>query len=511
MGEHTGENTWFQQNSEKELKEHVPNICTAFGDKGNGMRKSTNKRRRGRSPVMMKAATVFHILILTLLINGCRSRQDAPSPVDTSVSFSDGGKAKVPSRWWAVFDDPKLQSIVNRALESNFSLQTAWQRLRAARAVVDRESANLFPDLDVFSDVEVSRSNGETSEQLRLGATSTYEVDLWGRIQSQVQAERYRAKATLADYQTAALSLSAEVVRSWFRLAAARKQFRILKQQTTTNKKLLKVLKTRFANGQTPRADVLRQKELLAATRQKEASTRSSIQVLEHQLAVFSGQPPQKRTSYNAASLPQLPPLPDTGLPAELIQRRPDVRRAHNRLRAADQDLAAAISNQYPQLSLTASISSSEDDARQLFNNWARSFAGELTAPLIDAGERQADVVRRRAQKKQRLYEYGQTILTAFQEVEDALVQEKKQKQQLNRIEERLDITERTYEQLRTEYINGAADFIDVLNALDQKQQLRRDVVSEKLNLLQYRIALYRALAGAFETSRESKDGKGSN
>ncbi|MGM0454361.1 MAG: TolC family protein, partial [Thermodesulfobacteriota bacterium] len=195
-----------------------------------------------------------------------------------------------------------------------------------------------------------------------------------------------------------------------------------------------------------------------------------------------------------------VPPLPATGLPADLVRRRPDVDQAHLRLKAADADTAAAVSNQYPRLTLSASLSTSNDAGSDLFTDWARSFSGSLVAPLLDAGRRQAEVDRSQAVKKQRLYQYGQAVLTAFQEVEDALVREKKQVQQIESIEARVRLAERTYRQLRTEYINGAADFIDVLTALTEAQQLRRELISARRERMEIRIGLYRAVAGGFET-----------
>jgi outer membrane protein TolC len=196
--------------------------------------------------------------------------------------------------------------------------------------------------------------------------------------------------------------------------------------------------------------------------------------------------------------------LPRTGLPAELVRRRPDVRRAHHRLSAADKDLAAAVSRQYPRLTLTASLTTTDQGMSKLFSDWARSFAAELAAPLIDAGERSAEVERFRALREQRLYQYGQAILTAFKEVEDALIREKKQRQQVNSLRSQARTMERTVERLRLEYINGSADFLDLLQARTEKQQLRRDLLNARLQRVEYRIALYRALAGGFETGRES-------
>lgn len=422
-------------------------------------------------------------------------------------SFSRSGAADLPARWWTAFGDERLSSLVDRALQENFDLVTAWQRLRQARAAAERESAPLFPDLEASAEGEVTRSDtaGE-SETLRLGLTSSYEVDLWGRISSSAEAERYRARADLADYRAAAISLSAEVARTWYQLAEARRRTELLRRQIRTNKMALSALRSRFRNGRVRRADVLRQERLLESTRERKLAVESSADVLAHQLAVLTGRPPQQGIRYSPGGLPDLPPLPETGLPAELVRRRPDVRRARYRIRAADRDLAAAVSRQYPRLNLTASLSTAGQEASTLFRDWARSFAADLVAPLIDAGQRSAEVERFRALREQRLYEYGQAVLTAFREVEDALVREKKQVQRIRSLKKQARAMQETVERLRLEYANGFGDFLDLLNARTEVQQLRRELLQARRERVEYRIALYRAIAGGFETARESGD-----
>ena len=448
----------------------------------------------------------FVPLLCLLLAAGCASpKQEAEPPVTAPERFSDSGSVTMPDRWWRAFEDASLNENVDRALGSNLDLRAAWQRLREARAVVDRESASLFPDLDATADAEARRGSarGADTEQLQLGLSSSYEVDLWGRISSTVDAQRFRLRASVADYRTAALSLSAEVTRTWYRLMEERNQLELINEQIRTNRDVLRLIKARFGSGQTRSADVLRQRQLLESTREQKLAIESRIRVLEHQLAVLLGQPPRSGIEQPRHALPELPPLPDTGLPVELVQRRPDVRRAHNRLKAADADLAAAVSNQYPRLTLNASVSTREDEVSDLFDNWASAFAANLVAPLIDAGRRDAEVARSRSVKQQRLFEYGQTILTAFLEVEDALIQEKKQRRRIQSLREQLRLADATYEQLRLEYFNGITDYIDVLNSLTDRQELRRTLLSAELELLEFRIALYRALAGGFDTGRD--------
>ncbi len=461
-------------------------------------------RKKKRYYLTLLTTLIMIITLISLMNCAPRSKQIAP-PIDAPEVFSDSGIIQVPEKWWTTFQDTTLDTLVDKALRSNLNLETVWQRLREAQAVVDRESGAFIPDFDAFLDGEIRRSEIEETEQLRLGLSANYEIDLWGRIGSAVKAEEYRARANFADYQTAALSLSAEVVRTWHQLMESKNQLELVEQQIETNEKVLSLIKSRFGRGQIRSVDILRQRQLLESTREQKIAAESRIQVLKHQLAVLLGRSPQEEFAYATGPLPELPPLPETGLPMELVRRRPDVKRAYGLLLAADRDLAAAISNQYPRLMLSASVSTTENNAGNLFDDWVRSFAGNLLAPIFYGGELSAEVDRMEAIQKQRLYQYGQTVLTAFQEVEDALIREKKQAERINSLAEQVRLARQSYERLRIEYFNGVSNYIDVLTALTDEQQLRRDLLSAKLTLLDFRIALYRALAGGFETERENE------
>lgn len=415
----------------------------------------------------------------------------------------------MPDRWWTSFNDPELSLMIDSALASNFTLLSIWDQLAASRAIVDRESSYLLPDIETFlrGGIQQPQPDFVGGEDIQLGLSATYEIDLWGRIGASIDAERYRARATYLDYKTAAISLSAEITRTWYRLMAAHSQLQLIDQQIANNERILELLNSRYGSGQIRGVDILRQRELLESTREQKIVAENEIRLLENQLAVLSGESPQQLPAYETDSLPALAPLPQTGVPIDLVERRPDVQSAFNLLQAADREVAAAISNRYPRLSISASTAIRSNNIDNIFQTWARSVAGNLMAPLFYGGRLKAEVDRTKAVKQQYLHEYGQTVLTAFREVEDALTQEQKQKERIATLEKRLELTNQTYEQLRIEYFNGMGNYLDVLTELNRQQELRRDIIEARLLLVEFRIGLYRALAGGFETPMESAEG----
>lgn len=449
-------------------------------------------------------------LLLCLLLAACRHTTDEPEiPVAVPERFSNSGQVYPPQAWWTAFAEPQLDAAIDDAMAGNLELRQAWYRLRASQAIVEREEAQLLPTLDGVAEAERLRTDdGETSDSLQLGLAAAYEIDLWGRIRATVAAEDYRKAATRADLAATAIALSAETATTWLRMRDAAARVALLRQQVQANERLLELLRNRLRTGQSRSVDVLRQQQLLAGTRRQLEAGRAEWGVYRHQLAVLQGRPPEPGETVPSAPppLPPLPPLPTTGIPLELVQRRPDVQAALERLRAADQDTAAAVSAQYPRLNLTASLTTLESDAVNLFETWALSVAGNLLAPLIDGGRREAEVRRAAAVKQRLLLAYGQTVLVAFQEVEDALLLEQRQQAQLRQIEEQVQVAEEAYEQLQLSYVNGVSGFIDVLTAETDLQQLQRDLLSARRLLLEYRVSLYRALAGDLQPPEPDAD-----
>lgn len=469
-------------------------------------RPSTRASRRaphcgnnGRGGVLLKC-TLLSIALLGLA--GCAGKGPLPSYATSSLPpLTESGQTIAPNRWWVSFEDSGLDREVNRALGENFDLAVALYRLRAAQAVTRREASDLFPDLNGFFGSQNTFGPGPNASRMTWGLDAAYQVDLWGQIRSRVDAERLRVSATQADYHAVALSLSAEIGRNWFALIEAYAQLELLDEQLETNQKGLKAVELRYAEiGEGGGPNVLRQRQLVQSTLEQIIVVKSDVEVLEHRLAVLTGQPPQTATYTPGSVFPELPPLPYTGLPSDLLNRRPDVRANYLALAAADRDLAAAVMDQYPRLDLTASLVNSAEHPETLFRDWFFSIGGQLLGPILDGGQRRAEVDRRRALVCQRFNEYRQSILIALQEVEDGLALERYQIARIEKLETQVELAASASEQLLQYFITGEATYLDVLSANQSEQGLQRSLLSARLDLILIRIGLYLALAGDFDT-----------
>jgi NodT family efflux transporter outer membrane factor (OMF) lipoprotein len=405
------------------------------------------------------------------------------------------------------FEDQTLDSLIDRALAGNFSLQTAWDRVDRAYAVARKAGAAFVPqvDADIGLGTQRARINSRTdsSQSYSLGLAASYEVDLWGRIDSITSAAELDAQASTEELQTAALTLSAQVAATWFQLLEQRGQMGILGQQIKTNEKTLEIISLQFRTGQVSIADVLQQRQVVETQRGELALTAGQAQVRQNQLAILLGITPTHFTLSATENLDELPPLPTTGLQSDLIENRPDVRAAWLKLQAADKRVAAAVADRFPRLSLTGRANTTSEEIENLFDDWLASLAANLLTPIIDGGRRRAEVERTESVASEALHQYGQIVLDALLEVEDALAREEKQLEYLISIDRQLELAGQATERIRDRYLNGAEDYQRVLTSLISEQRLQRTRLTAKRELFENRVNLCRALAGGWEMTRQ--------
>ncbi|MFW6161311.1 MAG: efflux transporter outer membrane subunit [Planctomycetota bacterium] len=459
-------------------------------------------------PRLARRAGVLALSWLALSATACR----VPVPAATGAApapeqFTESGQVEAPVKWWTAFGDPQLDALMERALAGNLDLLTAWDRLAQAEAIARQAGAPLEPSLTGETSAARTRSRSEqlgtaSASSIALDLVASYEVDLWGRIRATRDAAALAAQASRQDVDATALLLTAQVAGTWYALLDQLGQLELLDEQIRTNEEFLEVVTFRFGRQQVSAVDVLQQRQLLESTRAEKHRAESARRVLEHQLAVLLGYEPTVPLRPGEPALPDLPPLPATGLPASLLQRRPDVRAARLRLAAGNHDVAAAVADRFPRLTLSARAETSDEQVQDLFDNWLASIAAGLTAPLLDGDRRVAEVDRTRAAAAERLHAYGRAVLEAVQEVEDALVEERQQRAFLASTERQLELASRAAEETRARYVKGAEDYLRVLDAVQSLQRLQRERRTAQRRLIEFRIDLYRALGGGWALSR---------
>ncbi|MBI1291040.1 efflux transporter outer membrane subunit [bacterium] len=453
-----------------------------------------------------------------IFLGACSTKtRTVEPPLAIPATFSASGEAAPQERWWEAFEDGELNALMKEAMEGSFTLRSAWNRLEQADARRKAAGAPLLPTLDARAGSEYgwrqqryadSRGGGpdiRSSRTQSVGLVAEYEVDLWGRVRSLRNAASLDREATAEDLRTAAITLSSGVATTWYQLQEQVGQRELLQSQIEISSETLRQIERRFDMGQAAATDVLQQRQLVEARREDRERVLAEIRSLGIDLAILLGRTPDKAQYGASGELIPLPPLPKEGVPSELIQSRPDVKSAFLAVRAADQRVASALADRYPRLSLVASYSTTSNTWRDLFDNWLASVAGNVAAPIFDAGARKAEVARQRALAAERLNDYGQAILEALGEVEDALNTEARQIEVVASIERQLALARQVQDRTLGQYLVGSEDYLRVLDSQLSVQGLERELLTARRDMILRRVDLCRALAGGWEMKPAAK------
>ncbi len=453
------------------------------------------------------------LVALGLLAPGCtvhRAEQRPEPPVALAAAFSDPGAAPAQPelRWWRSLGDPELEQLVDRALSGGFDLRRGWERLQQARALATQSGASQWPQLNAEAGFARSRNvvnTGtplgtvtQTANQFSLGLAASYELDLWGRLRAGRAAAALDLAASRADVETLAISVAAQVSEAWFGLREQREQLRLLEAQLQLSETFLSLVELRFAQGLASALDVLQQRQLLASTRAQLPPLRLRRAQLEHQLELLLGAGPGQLVLPASQGLPTPAALPGLGLPADLLQQRPDLRAARLRAAAADERIAVALADRFPALRLGASTGWRAPELADLFSSWVYSLSANLVAPLIDGQRRAAEVDRSRAAQREALLAYGQLALKAVLEVEDTLAGLREQDALLREQEGLVTLGQTTLAEAKARYLQGTTDYLPVLTALSALQQAERQRLATQRQLLTLRVQLHRTLGGTW-------------
>ena len=459
---------------------------------------------------MYMKRVLFIVLAGVVLWAGCSPFAPGPRnmvpeemPERYSLYSEDGPKDL--GRWWERFDSPELNALMEQALGGNFGIRTAWARLKQSGAQFAKVHAGLYPTVTAEFEGTHTRQGKKTArggmvetstDSVSLGLAASYELDLWGRVRALDRSQELTFQAGRADLDAAAMSVAGSVAEVWIDLIATREGLRVLEKQLETYNTLLGLQVLRFENSLATALDVLQQQEVVARTASQIPPMKARERVLSNSLAVLLGRPPGAALEVSQKTLPELEPLPRTGLPADLLAMRPDVRAAGLRLKSSDWEVAAARADRLPTLSLTGRAEYTGENLSRLFDNWLANLAAGLVGPIFDAGRRKAEVDRARAEAEELLAAYERTVFEAVQEVEDGLVNERTQVEHLKLLEEELTAARNALGEAERRYGNGLDNFIPLLTEMLNVQGLEREIVSARATLVKYRIGLYRSLGG---------------
>jgi NodT family efflux transporter outer membrane factor (OMF) lipoprotein len=366
-------------------------------------------------------------LALLALVLSCRVGPNYVRPtVATPAAYKETWKQAAPAdgvprgRWWAIFNDGVLDGLEAQVSVSNQTLAGAEAQFRQARALVAEARAAYFPTISLGANVSRLASGGRLAYALPLSVS--WEPDLWGRVRRTVEASAANAQASASDVESARLSLQSELAQDYFQLRVLDEQQRLLRQAIAAYRSALALTESRFNNGIAARTDVLQAEAQLRTTDAQAIDLGVQRAQLEHAIAVLVGRPPAELTLAAGPDVGVPPPIPAT-VPSALLERRPDIAAAERRVAAANAQIGVEVAAYFPTITLGASVGLQSSNLGTLLSwpNRYFAFGPNASLPLFTGGLRGARVEAARAGHEVAAASYRQTVLTAFQAVEDNL------------------------------------------------------------------------------------------
>lgn len=457
---------------------------------------------------------------LALAISGCAVGPDFQPPEasvqDNWIEKSDKrvSNKQMMSNWWRTFKDPTLDRLVHLAAEQNLPVQIAGLRILEARAQLGIAIGQLFPQQqegngaatwNKLSEQAANRASlpKHAFADYSIGFDASWEIDFWGRYRRNVEAAEAQMSSSIADYDNAFVSLTAEVARTYVSIRTFEKFIEIARENVRLQKEGLQIAQARFREGATSELDVAQQRALLENTIASIPDLETGLQRAKNALSVLLGRPPggMDKLLQGPRQIPSASPRVAVGLPAELLRRRPDLRRAEMNAAAESARIGIAEADLYPRFFLLGEIGVQASDVGKIF---APGSLFLTTGPsfrwsLLNYGRIANNIRAQDARFQQTLVNYEDTVLKAAREVEDALIGFLKAQQRAASLQNSVKAAERAVELSFIQYREGAENFQRVLDAQTRLLEERNRLADTRSNIATNLVTLYKALGGGWE------------
>lgn len=404
--------------------------------------------------------------------------------------------------WVAVFNDPVLSGLVAEADDANYNIAAAAARYDAARASVRTANSGRLPSISADAGVVQRESNAASTTSYSLGASVSWEADVWGRLGDRAMAGVSDARASQADLDGARLSVAGSVAKGWFFLLEARLQSELARFDVATKEQSLSLVDRRFQRGVSRSSDVRTARSALASSQAALASRLRTEAAAARSLEILLGRYPGDTLAHEG-DLPDLDLLAGIGAPGDLLARRPDVLAAEARLEAAGYRASEARKALLPRLSLTGSADAAAPDLGDLLDSDALigSLIGNLTAPIFSGGALRAERDRSEAAARAQLAVYANTVLNAWREAEDAIHADRALADRVEALTAAAEEAAAAEELVLRQYTSGVASIFELLDAQSRRISAESFLISARRERATNRVDLYLAIAGNYRTT----------
>jgi multidrug efflux system outer membrane protein len=412
--------------------------------------------------------------------------------------------------WWKVYQDPVLAGLIQEALTNNYDLKIAAARVEEARAIETQVRSQFVPNVDYSGDVSRGKNDlfgnfypnsGMTTSSAVVGLNAFWEVDFWGRIRRQSEAAKARMLASNEGKKSVRLSLMSDVAANYFELQELDRELEIDAATTNSFGDSLTIFKRRSEGGKGNDLETARAMAALADANSVAPRIQDEIAKTENALCVLLGRVPGPIKRAKFGETQQLPPEVPAGLPAQLLERRPDIKQAEQLVRAANADVGESIAEFFPKIGLTALFGriSPELSAFSAGSSTAWGMAADATGPLFEGGKLVGQYRQTKAAKRESIFAYRQSVLIALHDVSDALSSNQRLVDIRNQQSIEVESLQRAVKLSSERFVAGKANYYEVLEAQQQLFPAQLNLARTERDQMLSVVSLYKSLGGGWQ------------
>nr|WP_320133757.1 efflux transporter outer membrane subunit [uncultured Holophaga sp.] len=452
-----------------------------------------------------------------LLATGCKVQTEYQKPkLASPATFTHGDTQEAQgleaTAWWKQFQDPELDSLMSRAVAGSLDVTQAQARILQARATLGSAKADQWPSVNATASMtrekpsqNASSSVTSTYSLYQAGFDASWEIDLFGGKRKAREAAQARLEASVEDLGATVLTLQGDVATNYISLRSSQAQLEIARKNAEVQRQTTEVTEERFRLGLVTRLDVAQAKAQLASTQSDIPTYEAEVAQYIHRLSLLLGQDPTALTAELSPvkALPSIEGVITTGLPSELLSRRPDLRKAERNLAAAMADVGVARADLYPKFDLTLGLgleSLSSASFAKASSKYASIVPG-LSLPIFNRGSVKAAVAKDQAIYQEDLAAFQASYHTALEDVENALASYAAEKTRHATLAESVKYSQEALELAQERYRRGLINFIDVLTAQTTLQSAQNSLSLSDAKLLTNLVSLYKALGGGWKAA----------
>lgn len=458
---------------------------------------------------------ITYIITFVLIVLGLNSCLVGPSKTKPEITTNESYRNSVVSdsdslglKWWELFADKDLDTLIKIGLEENKDLLIATSRIQQAKANYNFKKADIYPSFGIDGSGSVGTFNSfiseETTSSLYLGGSVNWEIDFWGKFRHATRAAQFEMVSKESNKRAIQINLISEIAKNYFLLLDYKKRLEISEFTLALRDSSEKIIKMRFDQGTTQMLDLNQAQIQTAIAKASVPKFKRLVVQTENNLALLLGRNPQAIITGTSIEEQLIPTIP-SGIPSEILTRRPDLLEKENLVYSQNEMVGVAVAKRYPSIGLTGLLGyASQDLAITNASGIVWNAGVNLFSPLFNFGKNKRRVEIERHKTQQAIYDYEKTVITAFKEVENALISTSTYKEEFDAKKEQVDAALNARKLAELRYDKGVSNYLEVIeyqrSAFDSELQMSE----AKQNHLNAYVELYKALGGGWISEDET-------